>query len=198
MKKQLTILTILISFVLMSGSVFAFPLGTTVSYPPSILDWDYLERVDFHEVGGRDHGYRIGESWLFPESMNYSHLLPGEFNSETCAVTDAYMLINASWVDQSGNEVIVEGEWQGNLNTTWTWIFYTPITIFDLTDLPSEVWNSDQLNVLINAGENRLTINHSIFAMNYECTGEPIPEPTTMLLFGLGLAGVALRNKFRK
>jgi len=32
-----------------------------------------------------------------------------------------------------------------------------------------------------------------------EATGGPqIPEPTTMLLMGLGLAGVALRNKFRK
>lgn len=28
--------------------------------------------------------------------------------------------------------------------------------------------------------------------------GEPIPEPTTMLLFGLGLAGVAIRNRFKK
>ncbi|MFH2049451.1 MAG: PEP-CTERM sorting domain-containing protein, partial [bacterium] len=29
-------------------------------------------------------------------------------------------------------------------------------------------------------------------------TGGEIPEPTTMILMGLGLAGVALRNKFRK
>ncbi len=28
--------------------------------------------------------------------------------------------------------------------------------------------------------------------------GEPIPEPTTMILFGLGLAGVAVRNRFKK
>lgn len=28
--------------------------------------------------------------------------------------------------------------------------------------------------------------------------GQPIPEPTTMILFGLGLAGVAVRNRFKK
>jgi hypothetical protein len=31
-----------------------------------------------------------------------------------------------------------------------------------------------------------------------EATGGEIPEPTTMILMGLGLASVALRNKFRK
>jgi hypothetical protein len=195
MKKQITLLAILISFVLMYGNTLAFPLGTTVTYPPSILDWDYLERVDFYEIGGISDGYRIGESEYYPGSMNYSHLLPGEFNSETCNVTAAYMLINASWIDECGNEVIVEGEWQGNLNHTWSWIFYTPNTIFDLTDLPSEVWEGEQLDILINAGEYKLKINHSIFAMSYECQGIPIPEPLTICMVGLGLVGIAYTRR---
>jgi len=193
--RQHALVAILISFVLLSGSTFAFPLGTTVTYPPSFLNWDYLERVDFYEVGGISDGYRIGESGRYPGSMNYSHLLPGELNSEVCNVTDAYMLINASWIDTYGNEITVEGEWQGNLNHTWTWIFYTPNSIFDLTDLPSEVWNGEQLDILINAGEYKLKINHSIFAMNYECEGEPVPEPLTICLVGLGLVGIAYTRR---
>jgi hypothetical protein len=33
---------------------------------------------------------------------------------------------------------------------------------------------------------------------NVYTTNGPIPEPTMMILFGLGLAGVAIRNRFKK
>ena len=195
MKKQITLLAILISFVLMYGSAIAFPLGTTVTYPPSILGWDYKEHIDFYEIGGLSDGYRLGDDGRYPASMNYSHLLPGEFNSATCNVTEAYLAITASMIDECGNEVFVEGEWQGNLNTTWTWIFYTPITIFNLIDLPSEAWSGEELNIQINANEGKLKIHSSVFAMNYECTNEPIPEPLTICMVGLGLVGIAYTRR---
>ena len=179
----------------MYGSALAFPLGTTVTYPPSILNWDYKEHIDFYEIGGESDGYRLGNNGLFPASMNYSHLLPGEFNSETCNVTAAYLAITASMIDECGNEVFVEGEWQGNLNTTWTLIFYPPITIFDLIDLPPVAWDGKELNIQINADERKLKIHSSVFAMNYECANEPIPEPLTICMVGLGLVGIAYTRR---
>jgi len=94
----------------------------------------------------------------------------------------------------------------GDMNWSWsgwTWEYGTPSeTPFDISSTFSNWPNGESLGVSISAigglGDGALYLDKSVFKLDYTNATAPVPEPTTMLLFGTGLAGLAAVGRRRR
>jgi hypothetical protein len=202
MSKLLKTSAFLGCLLLVAASASAFTLGIqSTTYHDVWLSgqqWDYVQSYNFYEqgAGGSPWGYWLNNG----DVMSWTHT--HDLNAPPDIVTDAYLKIEALYVDSYNNEVAIEGtaEWD-NLTKDWQFLFWRGNTgsTYDLSALPQSEWADDELAVSIFASE-RLRIDRSTLLMNAE-PGDPgtsVPEPATMLLFGFGLAGASVYRRVRK
>jgi len=202
MSKYCGFFLIVACILLMSGSLMSFPLGineaTYYNTTYAGFDFDYVQVYDFYEDGflGNPYGFWVGNNSSLTWTHTHGFAVPPD------AIDDAYLLIEAAYVNTDGTEVEIEGEaeWD-NLNQGWTWKWWkSPSqTLYDLTSLPEYTWSDGLLEVMVETPRNELfgiRIDKSTLAMN--ATESAVPEPATMLLFGFGLAGVGVYRRFKK
>jgi len=182
------------------GSAQALPYMTeTIHHNHSVLwdglhNYDYVSSIDIgthNPTYGVFDGYWIGSS-MTEQSMNWSHTLPGDLSVPQDKISRARLWIDGYSIDSRGNMVEINGMASWSLNN---WDFFgigdnSVIQLEGITD--PNFWNQGSMNINVLANERRIRIDKAVLAIDYVSA---IPEPLTLGLFGLGLAGVMVIRK---
>lgn len=177
-------------------SAFALPFTETVHQ-----NWFFLgdfHTYDYASLVNLEHSW-IGTSSQLPNSLDWSHTLPDGFQVPPYEISRARLWIDACYVGNDNNLVEIGGmmEWDA-LNNRWL-----DNSIFNLTNVEQPgFWNDGEIDVTVFAGEYSLRMDRAILMMDYNEANSgtvpaTIPEPTTFVLLGIGLAGATI-SRFRK
>ncbi len=153
----------------------------------------YASVIYFYESVPDGHlgGYWIGTGDGLEDHLSWAHTLPRNLQVPPDEILRAKLKIDGEFIDATGNLVSIEGTWDWNpLEHRWA-----DNTTYILTDVEEEgFWNGGSLGGDIWASEYSLRIDEAVLMMDYAYA---IPEPASMLLFGLGLVGVAAYRRIR-
>ncbi|PHR24437.1 MAG: hypothetical protein COA36_15470 [Desulfotalea sp.] len=153
---------------------------------------------------------------LISDSISYTHATPADFEVPWDIVNSASLTISGYWIAGNDDIVKVEGVAVGTLtpggSKGWSWgnwsFTYTDtpsVSSFDIASTFSSWSTGADLGVTLTAngsfGDGKLHISTSTFDLDYDNQAAPVPEPSTMLLFGagaLGLFGYSRKRSHKK
>lgn len=151
---------------------------------------------------------------LISDSISYTHATPADFEVPWDIVNSASLTISGYWIDGNDDIVKVEGVAVGTLTpggtkvwnwSSWSYTYTFADSSFDIASTFSSWSTGADLGVTLTAngsfGDGRLHISTSRFDLDYDNQAAPVPEPSTMLLFGagaLGLFGYSRKRSHKK
>ncbi len=198
MKRFLAGLLVLAILCIAPSQSFSFVLG--VDYSETVTDlginapgYNYVSEVEFTNGG---IGWFQTETWGHSLSENYM-TVPDDF-----IISSATLQIVGWRYAGFGNDLVQVG---GTIRWTgfdgWRCVAGTD-NMLDITNIDYSYWNSDPLNVSMTpVFDLGLNLTSSTLSVDYDVAGsEPnaaVPEPTTLLMFSLGIAAVGMRFRRR-
>jgi len=161
--------------------------------------YDYASYIDFadnnYNLPDWATGTYIGTRSDIPRNLTYGHTLPGDLSVPPDEIVSAKLWIDGWLINDDDNVVKIESSLlQWDPLNDWSFLSLGDNTLYDLTDVTlTDFWNNSPLDVLIHSNERVLRIDRSILMMDYN--NAPVPEPTTIVIVGLGLLGAGITQR---
>jgi len=193
------LLPLVIAVFAMPLAAVAVPLMTETIAQNVYVGFDdhtymYVSTVDFFMESPDSYydGVWIGTDQYLDHSLAWQHTLPPGLQVPPDAITRAKLKIDGEYVDIRGNTVAIENTWNWDpLEYQWH-----DNSVYNLASVDQAgFWNGGFLGVEVFAIESNLRIDDAVLMMDYAYAYSSVPEPTGLVLLGLGLvAGIAYRR----
>ncbi len=176
-----------------------FAGGAAYGFSGDNHTYDYASLVNFYDGSSASGplGEWIGTQHGYPDDMNWAHTLPNGLSVPPDHILRARLWIDGYEIDNNENEIRIEG--------TFDW---DPLndhlqdnTTYNLAHVDEPgFWNDGTIDCRITAGERRFRLDRSILMLDYcqEQDQNVVPEPGTLMLLGLGLAGIGTLRRRTK